>query len=153
IPSLGPILMKELGMSRAEIGLLYGYIFIVFYTAVGMVLGNVADRFHRPRLIAGGLTLWTALTAVSGAAMNFLQLALARLFVGVGEATLTPAAVSMLGDVFPPKRRAMASGFYYAGVPLGSGLGLIISGWIAPHYGWRSCFYILGLLGLIFVPV
>ncbi len=153
IVSLAPMLMEDLGMSRAEIGLLYGYTFLVFYTVMGLLLGNAADRWHRPRLIAAGLALWSALTWASGAALNLLQLSLARVFVGVGEATLTPAAVSMLGDVFPPKQRASASGVYYAGVPLGAGASLLISGWIAPRYGWRMCFYVLGLLGLIFVPL
>ncbi len=152
ITSLAPLLMQDLGLSRTEIGLLYGYIFIAFYTVMGMVLGNAADRFNRPRLMAMGLALWTALTAASGAARNFLHLTLARLLVGVGEATLTPAAVSLLSDVFPPKKRAFASGFYYAGVPLGAGASMLISGWMAPRYGWRSCFYVLGLLGIVFVP-
>jgi MFS family permease len=153
IASLAPMLMQDLGLSRAEIGLLFGYIFLAFYTVMGLILGNAADRWHRPRLIAAGLTLWSALTWASGAARNLLHLSLARVFVGVGEATLTPAAVSMLSDVFPPKQRAFASGIYYAGVPLGAGASLLISGWIAPRYGWRMCFYVLGLLGLVFVPL
>ncbi len=150
---LAPLLRAELGLSLAKIALLYGYIFIGFYTLVGMVLGNAADRMHRPRLIAGGLALWSALTGASGAALNFLQLTLARLLVGVGEATLTPAAVSMLSDVFPARKRAFASGFYYAGVPLGSGASMLIAGWIAPRYGWRACFYFLGFIGLLLVPL
>lgn len=153
IPSLAPMLMKDLGLSRAEIGLLFGYVFLAFYTVMGMALGAVADRSNRPRLIAMGLTLWSALTAVSGAALNFTHLALARMLVGVGEATLTPAAVSMISDVIPPKRRALASGIYYAGVPLGAGASMLISGWIAPRYGWQACFYALGLFGLVFAPI
>ncbi|HEX4949526.1 MAG TPA: MFS transporter [Blastocatellia bacterium] len=153
IVSLAPMLMKDLALSRAEIGLLYGYVFLAFYTVMGLILGNAADRWHRPRLIAMGLALWSALTWASGAARNLLHLSVARVFVGVGEATLTPAAVSMLSDVYPPKQRAYASGFYYAGVPLGAGASLLISGWIAPRYGWRMCFYVLGILGLLFVPL
>ena len=87
IPSLAPKLMSALGLSRGEIGLLYGYLFVVFYTAMGLVLGTAADRFHRPRLIAGGLFLWSLLTAASGSAKSFWQLAGARALVGVGEAT------------------------------------------------------------------
>lgn len=153
IPSLAPKLMSALGLSRGEIGLLYGYLFVVFYTAMGLVLGTAADRFHRPRLIAGGLFLWSLLTAASGSAKSFWQLAGARALVGVGEATLTPAALSLLGDVFPEKRRAWASGVYYAGIPLGSGLGFFVSGWMATHYGWESCFYFLGALGIAIVPL
>ena len=150
---LAPLLRSELGLSLAKIALLYCYIFLAFYTLMGMVLGNAADRMNRPRLMAGGLALWSALTAASGAAQNFLHLTMARLLVGVGEATLTPAAVSLLSDVMPPKKRAFASGFYYAGVPLGSGASMLIAGYIAPRYGWRACFYVLGILGLFLVPL
>jgi len=153
IPSLAPKLMADLGLNRAEIGLLYGYVFIVFYTAVGLWLGTVADRWHRPRLIAMGLGLWSALTAVTGAALNFSHLALARIFIGIGEAALTPAALSMLSDTFPLKRRAFASGTYYAGVPIGSAFSAVVSGWIATRYGWRACFYALGILGVLVVPL
>ena len=153
IPTLAPKLIDELGLSKAQIGLLYGFVFVVFYTLIGLFLGTVADRYHRPRLIAGGLTIWSALTAASGAAKTFVQLAAARVFVGVGEATLTPAALSMLSDVFPENKRGFASGVYYAGVPLGVGAGFVISGWLAPDYGWRTCFYVLGVAGLFLVPV
>jgi MFS family permease len=152
IPTLAPKLIEELGLSKAEIGLLYGFVFVVLYTIFGLVLGTVADRYHRPRLIAGGLTLWSALTAASGAAKSFFELALARVFVGVGEATLTPAALSMLSDVFPERKRGFASGVYYAGLPLGVGAGFAVSGWLAPEHGWRACFYLLGAVGLLFVP-
>ena len=152
IPTLAPKLIEELGLTKAEIGLLYGFVFVVLYTIFGLVLGTVADRYHRPRLIAGGLTIWSALTAASGAAKSFFHLAAARVFVGVGEATLTPAALSMLSDVFPERRRGFASGVYYAGLPLGVGLGFAVSGWLAPEYGWRMCFYVLGAAGLLFVP-
>ena len=152
IPTLAPKLIEELGLTKAEIGLLYGFVFVVLYTVFGLVLGTVADRYHRPRLIAGGLTIWSALTAASGAAKSFFHLAAARVFVGVGEATLTPAALSMLSDVFPERKRGFAAGVYYAGLPLGVGLGFAVSGWLAPQYGWRMCFYVLGAAGLLFVP-
>ena len=153
IPSLGPKLIDDLGLNKAEIGLLYGFAFVIFYTVMGMFLGTAADRFHRPRLIAMGVGLWSLLTAASGAARGFWHLAIARVFVGVGEATLTPASMSILSDVFPPKKRGFASGFYYGGVPLGSGLSFIVAGTVAPDYGWRMCFYLLGAVGLVFVPM
>lgn len=153
IPTLAPKLIEELGLSKAQIGLLYGFVFVVLYTLVGLALGTVADRYHRPRLIAAGLSVWSAMTAASGAAKTFLHLASARVFVGIGEATLTPAALSMLADVFPASKRGFVSGVYYAGVPLGVGAGFAVSGWLAPDYGWRACFYVLGLSGLVFVPI
>ena len=149
ITSLGPLLIKDLGLSRAQIGLLAGFGFVFFYSFVGLFLGVAADRFRRIPLVAIGVTLWSAMTALSGMARSFAQLALPRIFVGVGEATLSPAALSMLGDAFPRRRLAMASGVYYAGIPLGSAVSLIASGFIAPRYGWRACFYVLGILGIV----
>ncbi len=153
IPSLAPKLIEDLHLSRADIGLLYGYVFLAFYTVMGMTLGPAADRWHRPRLIFAGLAVWSLMTAVSGAARGFSELAFARMLVGVGEATLTPAALSLLGQTFPSHRLAFASGCYYMGVPLGAGASMIISGWLAPQYGWRACFWILGIAGLALAPL
>jgi MFS family permease len=148
IASLAPMLIADLGLSRAQIGLLVGFAFVIFYTLMGMVLGVAADRFSRTRLIAGGLALWSAMTALSGSAQGFLHLAIPRVLVGVGEATLTPAALSMLGDAFPRRRLGIATGIYYAGIPLGTALSLVVAGWMAPRFGWRACFYTLGFIGL-----
>ena len=148
IAALAPLLIAELGLTRAQIGLLAGFAFVLLYTLVGLVLGAIADRADRLRLIALGLTLWSGMTALSGLARSFVHLAAARVLVGIGEATLTPAALSILGDVFPARRLATATGVYYAGIPLGTALSLIVSGWMAPRYGWRACFYALGVVGL-----
>jgi MFS family permease len=148
---LAPLLMADLGLSRAQIGLLAGFGFVFFYTLVGLFLGIAADRWRRIPLLAAGLALWSAMTAISGLARNFLHLAIPRIFVGVGEATLTPSALSMLGDVFPARRLATATGIYYAGIPIGTAVSMIAASLIAPRYGWRSCFYILGIAGLVAV--
>ena len=148
ISSLAPLLIADLGLSRSQIGLLVGFTFVVFYTLVGMLLGVAADRWPRRTIIAWGLGLWSVMTALSGAARSFLHLALPRVFVGVGEATLTPAALSMLGDAFPARRLGLATGIYYAGLPIGTALSLGVAGWVAPRFGWRVCFYVFGLLGL-----
>jgi MFS family permease len=116
---------------------------------VGLFLGMAADRFKRLPLIGAGLVLWSAMTAVSGWARSFVQLAIPRVFVGVGEATLTPASISMLSDAFPPRRLGFAIGVYYAGIPLGLATALISSSYIAPRFGWRFAFFALGVLGLI----
>lgn len=149
IASLAPLLIKDLGLSKAQIGLLTGFGFVFFYTFVGLFLGMAADRFRRVPLIAAGVALWSAMTALSGWARSFIALAIPRIFVGVGEATLTPAALSMLGDTFPPRRLGLAVGVYYAGIPLGLATALISSSIIAPRYGWRFSFYVLGLIGLV----
>jgi MFS family permease len=153
IASLAPLLIADLGISRSQIGLLVGFTFVVFYTAVGMALGVAADRWSRRAIIACGLGLWSVMTALSGAARSFVQLALPRVLVGVGEATLTPAALSMLGDAFPARRLGFATGVYYAGLPIGTALSLGVAGWAAPRFGWRVCFYAFGLLGLAAVAL
>ena len=149
ISSLGPLLIRDLGLSRAQIGLLAGFGFVFFYSFVGIFLGLAADRWRRIPLVSIGVALWSAMTALSGVARSFLQLALPRIFVGVGEATLTPSSLSMLGDAFPRRRLAMASGVYYAGIPLGTAVSLIASSYIAPRWGWRACFYVLGIFGVV----
>lgn len=148
IASLAPLLIADLGLTRAEIGLLAGFGFVVLYSLVGLFLGLAADRWPRFPLVAGGLALWSAMTAISGLAKGFLHLAIPRILVGVGEATLTPAALSMLGDAFPRRRLGLATGVYYAGIPLGTAASLIAAGYVAPRYGWRACFLGLGLFGL-----
>jgi MFS family permease len=116
-------------------------------------MGAAADMFHRPRLVAAGLALWSALTALSGAARGFVTLAIPRMFIGVGESVLTPTSMSMLADRFPPARLGFAAGTYYMGVPIGVGLSLVIAGYLGPAIGWRNCFYILGALGLALAGV
>ena len=118
-----------------------------------MVLGVAADRWSRRAIIACGLGLWSVMTALSGAARSFVQLALPRVLVGVGEATLTPAALSMLGDAFPARRLGFATGVYYAGLPIGTALSLGVAGWAAPRFGWRVCFYAFGVIGLAAVAL
>ncbi len=142
---------SELNISKTQLGFLTGYGFVLFYTAIGIGLGTLADRVHRPRLIAAGLVIWSALTAATGYARNFAQMAGCRGLIGIGEAALTPASLSMLANVFPPRLRAFASGAYYAGIPLGAGMGMIVSGFLLPNYGWRGCFKILGYAGIVFM--
>ncbi len=148
IPSLAPLLIADLGLSRAQVGVLVGFAFVVVYSVVGVALGVMADRWPRRMLIAGGLTLWSVMTVVSGAARSFLQLAVPRMLTGIGQAALTPAALAMLGDVFPARRLGLASGIYYAGLPIGTALSLAVAGVLAPRYGWRACFYAVGIAGL-----
>lgn len=150
LASFAATIIPELELTEFEFTLLTGFVFVVFYMLMGLFMGVLADRLNRPRLIAAGLLLWSALTAASGAARNFIQLGAARIFVGVGEATLTPASISMLSDSFKPSQRSRVTSFYYAGIPLGAGLSLLVAGYLGPVIGWRSCFYILGGVGIVF---
>ena len=97
--------------------------------------------------------VWSVLTAASGAARGFTGLAAARMLIGVGEAALTPAAMSLLGERMPPARLGLATGIYYAGVPLGAGLSLLLAGVFGPVLGWRGAFFALGVLGILVAPL
>ena len=147
--SLANFIVPDLGLTNAQFGLLTGLAFIVFYSAMGLVAGALADMVHRPRLVAGALTLWSALTVASGRATGFVSLLVPRMFIGVGESVLTPASISMLADRFPAARMGFVSGFYYMGVPIGVGVSLLVAGYLEPVVGWRNCFYMLGGLGVV----
>jgi MFS family permease len=148
VAALAPVLMAELGLTRADVGLLIGPVFVVVFALGALLLGAAADRGRRPRIIAGGLATWSVATALTGTASGFGALAFWRALVGVGEATLPPTAVSMLGDRFPPSRLGFATSVYYAGVPVGFGVSLAVAGWVVPRFGWQACFFLLGAVGL-----
>jgi MFS family permease len=149
ISSLAPLIKEDLGLSNTQIGLISGICFVSLYTFVGLAMGALADRLNRAKMMAAGLFLWSAMAAVVGSAHRFWQLAIAQLFFGVGQASLTPPALSMLSDTFPPEKRGFASGVYYAGMPLGGGLSLISAGTIGSFFGWRMCFYITAAIGIV----
>lgn len=153
ITSFGTAIINDLGLSDSQFGLLTGPIFVFFYSIMGLFMGALADRVHRPRLIAAGLVLWSALTAVSGVAKSFAQIGIARLFIGVGESAMAPSAISMISDMFPKAKRGTATGIYYLGVPLGAGASFVVAGILGPMIGWRNCFLLLGGLGLVLAVV
>ena len=153
ITSFGTAIIEDLNLSDSQFGLLTGPIFVFFYSIMGLFMGALADRVHRPRLIAAGLFLWSVLTAASGVAKSFAQIGIARLFVGVGESTMAPSAISMIADLFPKARRGSATGIYYLGVPLGAGGSFIVAGILGPMIGWRNCFLLLGGIGILLAVV
>jgi predicted MFS family arabinose efflux permease len=113
----------------------------------------LADTVNRTRLISFGVTLWSALTAASGLAWNFVSMAIPRMFIGVGESILTPSAMSLLADRFPQSRLGFAAGFYYIGAPLGAGGSFLLAGYLGPIIGWRNCFYLLGGIGIVLAAI
>ena len=147
--SFGNEIKSEFNISNTEWGLLTGIVFLFFYSISGVFLGLLGDRFSRTKIISVGIVLWSAMTAVTGLAKNIPTLFISRAFIGVGESSLTPNAMSMLGDVFPQKKRGFASGIYYLGIPLGVGIGFLISGFLGPVFGWRNIFITLGIIGAI----
>jgi MFS family permease len=153
LASFANFIVPDLGLTNTEFGWLTGFAFIIFYASMGLFMGALADMVNRPRLVAIGLTLWSALTALSGAAKGFWTLAAPRALIGVGESILTPTSMSMLADRFPARQLGFASGFYYMGVPIGIGVSLLIAGYLGPAIGWRNCFYVLGGIGLVLAVV
>jgi MFS family permease len=139
---------EDLGVSDTFMGFLTGFAFVVFYTFAGIPIARLADRTSRRTVIAIGLTVWSVMTAVSGLAQNGFQLALARVGVGVGEAAGTPPAHSLLSDYFGPERRATAMSIYAMGVFVGVAIAFMGGGWIATHFGWRTVFLAVGLVGI-----
>ena len=145
----------ELGLSDTQLGLLAGPAFAVFYAVLGIPIARYADnaRTNRVWLISVCLAIWSAMTAICGIAQNFVQLALARVGVGVGEAGCTPAAHSLIADTVPPEKRSSAIAFFGLGIPIGGLLGLIIGGVVNDQYGWRIALMLVGAPGLLLALV
>ncbi|QKG71550.1 spinster family MFS transporter [Erythrobacter mangrovi] len=141
---------QDLGLSDTQIGLMTGLAFALFYTVLGLPIARFSDRpgTNRPFLIAGALAIWSAMTALCGLAQNFVQLLLARIGVGVGEAGCTPPAHSLIADMVPAEKRSSALAFYALGIPIGTVLGMFIGGTLADWVGWRKAFLVVGLPGV-----
>lgn len=142
---------RELGLTDSQLGLLTGFAFVAVYAAVGLPLARLADRIGRRWVLAGALAVWSVMTALSGSAHSFLQLALARMGVGVGEAGGMPTSHALLSDIFPPHRRAVPIAVMTAGASIGISGGLMLGGAVAGVYGWRAAFVAVGLPGLLLV--
>lgn len=149
IGSLAEPIKNELLLSDAQVGLMSGLAFAIFYTTLGIPIARMAETGNRVTIISIAIAVWSAMTALCGAAQNFAQLFLARVGVGIGEAGCTPPAHSLIADYFPPERRATAYGVYSLGIPLGALFGAIAGGWISQNFGWRAAFLIVGLPGLL----
>ncbi|WP_046243780.1 MFS transporter [Hymenobacter terrenus] len=143
-------IISELKMSYAQFSFLSGVAFIFFNSGSLLAMGHLADRVHRPRLIAVGMLLWSLMTAFSGLARGFGMLAFTRGMVGVGEASLAPSSLGMLSDVFPERRRGFVLGLYFVGTPVGVAVSYFIAAVLGPKLGWRNCFLGLGALGVVF---
>ena len=141
---------QEMSFTDFELALLGTTSFVIFFTVLGVPFGRLADRGSRKNMIAGGLAVWSLFSGLTGFAKGFWALFLCRVMVGVGEATLGPAALSLLSDYFPPQRRASMQSIYASGITVGSGLAFFLGGWIGFRYGWRTAFYFLGFPGLLF---
>ena len=152
----------DLGVDDGYLGFLYGTAFAIFYALFGIPLGKLADSWKRVRLMTIGLTLWSAMTALSGLAKNGTALTFARIGVGVGEATASPSAYSLISDWFPARLRATALAIYSSGIYIGGGISLAIGGLIVENWnnafpdggplglaGWQAAFIAVGVPGLL----
>jgi len=156
-------IQRDLGISDTMFSLLHGASFALFYTITGLFLGKIVDTKSRVKIIAFSVFLWSLATAVSGISRSFFQLFLARVFVGVGEAGLSPATYSLLGDLFDAKKRSLAFAIYGAGIYLGTGLAFLLGGKLVGYlsglppsdlpffgeiYSWQIAFFIFAAPGI-----
>ena len=161
-------LKRDFNVTDTQVGLLIGFSFAIFYTFLGIPIGRMADRKNRKRIIVWGITIWSIMTALCGVTGSYNQLFIARVGVGIGEAALSPAAYSLITDLFPRQKLGTALGIYNIGVYLGSGLSILLVAlilklvsvegtWSIPFFGdiypWQSVFFIVGIPGLLIVAL
>jgi len=147
--TLAEPIKRDLELSDTALGLMTGLAFAVFYTVLGIPIARLAERANRPLIISCAVAVWSGFTILCGMAQNFIQMVLARIGVGVGEAGCTPPAHSLIVDYVPKEKRASALAFYSLGTPLGTLLGMIIGGVVADIWGWRTAFFVAGAPGVI----
>jgi predicted MFS family arabinose efflux permease len=146
--ALGEPIRREFDLSDSALGAL-GTAFTLLYAFVGVPLGRLSDRAPRKTILAAAVFVWSALTAVSGLARSFWQLFVTRLGVGVGEAACAPAGTSLIGDLYPPARRARALSLFMMGLPIGIALSYFFASYVAHAWGWRAAFYVAGIPGVL----
>ena len=152
IAALTEPIRREFHLSDAQVGLI-GSVFIWLYALVGLPLGRVADTRSRRKLLAGGMFVWSLLTATAAAASSYGMLLFTRLGFAVGEAVVAPTATSWIGDLFPAAGRSRALALFMLGVPVGSALSFLFSGPMAQAYGWRAAVLLAALPALLLIPL
>ncbi len=138
---------RELRLSDEQLGRLT-FVFIVVYMCAAPVFGYLADRFHRPRLVAGGVGLWSLATLGAAFVHSYPALLVTRSLVGIGEAAYASLGPAMLADGFPEADRARSFTWFYLAIPVGSAFGYGLGGLVAGAWGWRASFLVAGLPGL-----
>ena len=146
---LFPLIKKEMSFSDTQLALLGTTSFVIFYTILGIPFGRLADKGSRTKIIAIGLAIWSLFSGLTAFADSFWTLFACRVMVGVGEATLGPAAISLLSDYFPPTKRATVTSIYSMGIAIGAGLAALLGGSLS-QFGWRTAFMVVGFPGVVF---
>ncbi|MGY8635382.1 MFS transporter [Bradyrhizobium sp. 14AA] len=149
ISIIGQAIKVDLKLSDTQLGLLGGLYFALLYTVLGLPIARWAERGNRVTIITLALITWSGFTALCGAAHTFVQLAIFRFGVGIGEAGCNPPAHSLISDYFEPKKRATALSIYSFGIPLGVMIGAAAGGWLATEFSWRVAFVVVGAPGII----
>ena len=143
----------DIALTDTQVGLLTGTLFAVFYGFITIPIAMMADRTNRIRIVAIGCFLWSIFTGISGLAMSFLALAVARIGVAFGEAGGVAPSLSVLGDYFSPRRRVFVIALFTCASPIGILAGVMVGGLVADVYGWRAVFIGAAIAGLILVPI
>jgi MFS family permease len=143
----------DLKLTDGGVNFLTGVSLALFYVTMGIPLSWIADRYNRRNLLAISITVWSAMTTFCGLSTNYVQLLLARIGVGIGEAGGTPACNAIVSDYFPAARRPMAMTIFALGAPIGAWLGADLAGYVANRYGWHSAFLVLGIPGILLAAV
>ncbi|MBU6394452.1 MAG: MFS transporter [Sphingomonadales bacterium] len=139
----------DLHLSDGGVAFLTGVSLALFYVSMGIPLSWIADRYNRRNLLAISITLWSLMTTLCGLSRGYIELLLARMGVGIGEAGGTPSCNSIICDYFPAARRPMALTIFCLGAPIGAWIGADMAGAVANAYGWRAAFLVLGVPGLL----
>ena len=154
---LAPFIQEDLGLTNTELGLLIGLAFAVFYTLVAIPIAWLADRYNRVNILSIALAVWSGFTALTGMAGNFMQIGLARMGVGIGEAGGSPPSHSIISDLYPKEERAGALGVYSMGIPLGIMAAYFatasLMGATGDEVNWRRIFIFLGVTGVALAVV
>ncbi len=139
----------DMGLSDAQLGMLTGFSFAVFYVTCGIPIARWSDVSNRRNILSASVAVWSAFTVISGMVGNYWSLLAARIGVGIGEAGGTPPAHSLISDYYPPEQRARALSIYSMGIYIGILLGFLLGGWIDEYFGWRVAFFMVGAPGLL----
>jgi len=149
IGTLSPFIKEDLGLNDSQLGWLKGFAFALLYTAVGIPIAWLADRYNRVRIVSISLTLWSGFTVLTGLANSFASILIARIGVGIGEAGGSPPSHSIISDMYPKEKRASALGVYSLGIPFGIMFAFFAAGQLATTLGWRGTLIALGVPGVV----
>ena len=148
-----PSIKAEFELSDTALGFLTGFAFAAFYATLGMPIARLADKHSRVTIISICLTIWSAMTVLCGMAGSYLQLLVARIGVGIGEAGGSPSSHSLIADYVPVEGRSTALGIYSLGVSIGILFGFLAGGWLDEFFGWRTAFLVVGIPGVILAVI